>query len=191
LDIIKKWSTLMILNATVPGWQKMSKDQLAIIFGASGCGKTRAIFESLSKKIGLYFTTSFSHSACGSTDLRFALQNLLSDRITSDKESNKRIAQHLFLSLILARLWLLNHLVKQLLLSSPCPPLTLINGSSYKLYLVISLEQTSLLASLRYSSSFSKAKRNWRWMTSCYRSELRQRWFGPISTSSWRIFLSF
>lgn len=81
------------------------------LIGVSGCGKTRAIFEILSAKVGLYFVASNVGNG-GSADMQAMQQQLESAlKFTNDAEI---VGSHFLNALLLSRLLVLDYLLSSL-----------------------------------------------------------------------------
>ncbi|XP_014671129.1 PREDICTED: uncharacterized protein LOC106811907 isoform X2 [Priapulus caudatus] len=80
---------------------------LGVLFGVSGCGKSRTIFEVLSTRYGLYFEPYGSQQP-GSPEMK-PLESKIHMKAEYDKENLTSIATHLIHALVLTRLLLLFH----------------------------------------------------------------------------------
>ncbi len=96
---------------------------LVILLGTSGCGKTRTIFEYLTKKYGLYFTFKGSREdqyIPGSSDFQFFLErmeNRLKKYPSTDFETaadNQKYVERFIQCIFIARLYLLDYLRRKL-----------------------------------------------------------------------------
>ncbi|CAG8628513.1 4925_t:CDS:2, partial [Gigaspora rosea] len=86
-----------------------AKNNLLVMLGTSGCGKTRTCYELLCENWGLYFVASNQGNG-GSGDIR-VIENYLEHRITEDLEMNHELAEHITRCAILSRLLILNHCI--------------------------------------------------------------------------------
>ncbi|CAG8748302.1 23343_t:CDS:2 [Gigaspora margarita] len=86
-----------------------AKNNLLVMLGTSGCGKTRTCYELLCENWGLYFVASRKGNG-GSGDIE-AIENYLGEKITDDLKMNRKHAEHITRCAILSRLLILNHCI--------------------------------------------------------------------------------
>ncbi|PKC63978.1 hypothetical protein RhiirA1_463055 [Rhizophagus irregularis] len=92
---------------------KKAKNNLLVLLGTSGCGKTRTCYELLCCNWGLYFVALRKGNG-GSCDIESIEGYLrLNNMITDDFESNRQHADHIVRCLILSRLLILNECIKK------------------------------------------------------------------------------
>ncbi|KAG0334544.1 hypothetical protein BG004_000363, partial [Podila humilis] len=82
------------------------KPSLVLIFGVSGCGKTRGMIELLSRRWGFYFNAS--PKDLGSSDITLLVDHIES-RTQEDRLANNREARIVTYLLLLSRLKILQH----------------------------------------------------------------------------------
>ena len=89
-----------------------AKNNLLVLLGTSGCGKTRTCYELLCCNWGLYFISSRKGNG-GSNDIEM-IKNFvgIGDYLTEDYEENRKKVDHIARCAILSRLFILTHCIK-------------------------------------------------------------------------------
>ncbi len=89
-----------------------AKNNLLVLLGTSGCGKTRTCYELLCCNWGLYFIASRKGNG-GSNDIEM-IKNFvgIGDYLTEDYEENRKKVDHIARCAILSRLFILTHCIK-------------------------------------------------------------------------------
>ncbi|KAF0475769.1 hypothetical protein F8M41_024572 [Gigaspora margarita] len=87
-----------------------AKNNLLVLLGTSGCGKTRTCYELLCHCWGLYFVAARRGNG-GSGDIE-TIENYLFNKMTDNFEENRNKAIHIVRCAILSRLLILDHCIK-------------------------------------------------------------------------------
>ncbi|RUS25361.1 hypothetical protein BC938DRAFT_472283, partial [Jimgerdemannia flammicorona] len=88
--------------------QEGMRDNLLIMLGTSGCGKTRTCFEILCSTWGIYFVAGKEY--LGSKDIAL-MESYLTPLMTGNFDNNRSHAEHYTKCALLARLLILDHCV--------------------------------------------------------------------------------
>ncbi|CAG8768406.1 12967_t:CDS:1, partial [Rhizophagus irregularis] len=97
---------------TIQTAMRKAKNNLLVLLGTSGCGKTRTCYELLCENWGLYFVGARKGNG-GSGDIE-EIENYLwkNSKITENFEDNRRHADHVVRCLVLSRLLILDECIK-------------------------------------------------------------------------------
>lgn len=91
---------------------RKAKDNLLVLLGTSGCGKTRTCYELLCESWGLYFVGARKGNG-GSGDIEAIESYLWENKMITDDFGNNRLnANHVVRCLVLSRLLILNECIK-------------------------------------------------------------------------------